>query len=354
MKKKLSYVLVWLVLFALGPSGGCEAESKGKARKSVPSNDIRFQETEDYSIFAGVQGNLFLLVETRGEERARGTIVIGAQREKVHGLAHKGKLVLYRREGVEEKLVFHGRIGRDSIGGKIVPAGKRMTLRKIVSSRAVTSGSFKCNVRFPVFYTFDPDLRVRLNSFFKGKAVASCVDFIKRYRAFLRNEPQKPADQLSPPWSYAEWYSIEFISPKLLSILFSVYLYEGGVHGNYRFVTYNLELSGGSTKEVALEDLFAPTEIRKVEKLVRRKLKDAGAGALEKNKKMRIPVESTPFTLSQEGVTFHFAPYEVGSYAEGAYEAVIELGSLRGMMSKRVLELLLDIGAPMALVGTSR
>lgn len=108
----------------------------------------------------------------------------------------------------------------------------------------------------------------------------------------------------------------------LVSVFMQPEFYTGGAHGYRSFHVYNFGLVEWKPKRLKLQDLFRPnTDSRKVmSDLVIPKLKAMGASSVVDGAYTKLSKEHAEmFVVTPNGVTFLFAPYEVGSYAEGAY-----------------------------------
>ncbi len=66
-------------------------------------------------------------------------------------------------------------------------------------------------------------------------------------------------------------------------------------------------------------------------RFIRRDLKKQGASWPPKTDPEAV---ETTFTFSPSGVTFHYPPYAVGSYAEGYYRVLVPFTILRRSLDK--------------------
>lgn len=132
-------------------------------------------------------------------------------------------------------------------------------------------------------------------------------------------------------WTSEESAIVRYFSPDLISVRGQHYEYTGGAHGNGGDFPVNYWWRNARASEVTLADLFAPKKNWKsiVGGHIRRELKKNGASWPPKNDEDAV-VEQ--FTFSPVGVEFHFAPYAVGSYAEGSYHVLVPFTVLRPVL----------------------
>lgn len=120
----------------------------------------------------------------------------------------------------------------------------------------------------------------------------------------------------------------------IVSIVFSMYNYSGGAHGNgyYASLTYNVK----DDKEIKLADVFASQAdyLQKISVYVKADLEKAiiekggnvatsflneGASPEEKN--------FSNFMLHNNSITFYFPPYQVAAYVYGSFEVTMPLAN---------------------------
>ncbi|MBI1368933.1 MAG: DUF3298 domain-containing protein [Planctomycetes bacterium] len=136
--------------------------------------------------------------------------------------------------------------------------------------------------------------------------------------------------------------SVEMLldDPTMISAVITDYAYTGGAHGNSNLnARVFAQRDDGSVGAVVLEDVIVDTPAAK-EKLVElccKALRAAGATSLSDYEAGRtkppISIDNLhTFAVVPSGLRFYFSPYEVGSYAEGAYSITIPWGELAGIM----------------------
>ncbi len=130
---------------------------------------------------------------------------------------------------------------------------------------------------------------------------------------------------------------ILFHSRTALSLLEERSGYTGGAHGSLALSSLNALELNGRIRVLALSELFRANANWESDllKLCTERLRALGASQLQAP---REPTEGhsglslqslSCFTLSPEGVRFDFAPYEVGSWAEGTYSFAISFDELK-------------------------
>ena len=113
-----------------------------------------------------------------------------------------------------------------------------------------------------------------------------------------------------------------------LSARSSIYSYTGGAHGNTFYRAFNLHIVDGTVRETSLGDLFTPgsgylTPLSDyvLDDLRRQEAYDVAEGMITELTEDDLAV----FTLSPSGITFAFAPYHVGPYAQGSFFVTVPL-----------------------------
>lgn len=144
------------------------------------------------------------------------------------------------------------------------------------------------------------------------------------------------ADAISHGWQFNYNYTIEYYSEKLISFTGQVYSYTGGAHGNTYYVSSNYWISDGESKLLKLSELFKKDSdyLKVLSDYCINDLRKRGAGwVVSGDIKSFKEDEIGPFALSPRGIQFAFAPYAVGSYAEGAYFVTIDYGHLQKVIN---------------------
>ncbi len=154
-------------------------------------------------------------------------------------------------------------------------------------------------------------------------------------------------DESMPPYAKTIEYSVAAETGKLLSLKRVDYDYSGGAHPNT--LTTGLLWDKALKREIGFTDLFR----KGVDLTV---LDQALCSAINAAKRARVPdsasltlggsewscprASTTPFVLTPgsvpgkaAGLTFLIGPYQVGPYAEGAYEIALPVVSFRSLLA---------------------
>jgi hypothetical protein len=133
--------------------------------------------------------------------------------------------------------------------------------------------------------------------------------------------------------SYPRQYDLDIsyqkgqVDENVVSVVFSIYSFTGGAHGNGYYVS--LAYSPVQRKELVLADFFPGQQdyLRKISDFAKedltRQLKertgnlegswlDEGAGPREEN--------FSAFLVEKDAITFYFAPYQIAAFAVGSFE----------------------------------
>lgn len=135
-----------------------------------------------------------------------------------------------------------------------------------------------------------------------------------------------PERSLSDSWYANTIYSIFRPSDRYVSVLFNHHEYTGGAHGNSTYLALSFDVTTG--RRLALGDVFTD-EKAALALLVPRiadgvqAQKDADAAPVDRDP-AAVDADMSRIVLVPEGARVYYAPYEMGSYAEG--EFTVELG----------------------------
>lgn len=124
-------------------------------------------------------------------------------------------------------------------------------------------------------------------------------------------------------------FILTYASPELVSVRHEFYVNEGGAHGNYGTMNYNIDMAKGDVMRIgdvlpepsaAILTLWCKKQIE-AEKL--RRVPDIDLSEDEATRDQTIALgirELSAWSIGEEEIVVSFDPYAVGSYAEGAYE----------------------------------
>jgi hypothetical protein len=149
-------------------------------------------------------------------------------------------------------------------------------------------------------------------------------------------------------WAAGANWTLE-ITPQLFqhsetvqSILFTEYENTGGAHPNTYFRTFTF--NNNTQTVLGLADLFPATDaaLKVIYPLVEKALIEAlgaDADAQWVADGTGLTVENyAHFVLTEDAITFYFAPYQVAAYAYGAQQVSIPLADLADVLDESVLE----------------
>ena len=185
-----------------------------------------------------------------------------------------------------------------------------------------------------------PDLHARLYS-----------EEVRKLRQFIEgaqgDRTEAGFDESMPPYAKTVEYSVAGETGKLLSLKRVDYDYSGGAHPNT--LSTGVLWDKALKREIGLADLFRKGADLTV-------MDQALCSAINAAKRARVPdsatltlgggewscprVATTPFVLTPgsvsgkaAGLTFLIGPYQVGPYAEGAYEVVVPATVFRSLLT---------------------
>jgi hypothetical protein len=150
--------------------------------------------------------------------------------------------------------------------------------------------------------------------------------YIQDFEQLMQETPDYPF-----AWEIEVEGSVLHQSSKVLSVALNAYSYTGGAHPNIFLDLINFDLSNG--KKLSLRDIFSDEE--QLRALVERKFREvreiepsvsiADAGFFWGDA-FSLPQN---FALQEDGVYFHYNPYEAAAYALGATEFTIPYEDLK-------------------------
>lgn len=155
--------------------------------------------------------------------------------------------------------------------------------------------------------------------------------------------------ELTADWSEYEGYMTEAVKPhvmradsRIVSVLCNFQDYHGGAHGYY--YSYGLNYDVASGRELKLSDVVSKKE--KFIELVRDKFEEKYANdtymltnAGEYLSSLGDEeYASTPWIMDSESITLFFAPYVLGTYADGAQEVSIYFDEAPELFTAKYLD----------------
>lgn len=155
--------------------------------------------------------------------------------------------------------------------------------------------------------------------------------------------------ELTADWSEYEGYMTETVKPhvmradsRIVSVLCNFQDYHGGAHGYY--YSYGLNYDVASGRELKLSDVVSKKE--KFIELVRDKFEEkyANDSYMLTNAGEYLSslgdeeYASTPWIMDSESITLFFAPYVLGTYADGAQEVSIYFDEAPELFTAKYLD----------------
>jgi len=191
------------------------------------------------------------------------------------------------------------------------------------------------------------DAKIKSDPLLAANCLAEGKAWAAKNRADADKERKQDPDLFRNAWSYERKYQTRsVVDGRYVSIVRADYEYTGGAHPNSSSDTILWDRS--ARKRISIRPFFIETadngptlkamrqgviaSLRAEKK--KRGAEGADAGAIEgiEPKLLKIgPVSLAPSTEEgkSSGLTFHYAPYAVGSYAEGGYLAFVPWETLK-------------------------
>ncbi len=198
-----------------------------------------------------------------------------------------------------------------------------------VSSEVRQGMTIDSSYSIPFFLSSSPAYR-DISGKLEKEMVSEQSKFLKEAREFFLNQTSAAG------WQQSINYTIEYYSDDLLSMSGESFSYTGGAHGNTFFISSNYWIKDGKAVQLKLPDLFLPNSgyMKLLSDFCMNDLRKKGAGWVVNGDLKEFKEEDLGvFAISPRGVMFAFAPYAVGSYAEGPYFVEIGYGELGGVLN---------------------
>ncbi len=168
--------------------------------------------------------------------------------------------------------------------------------------------------------------------------IASTIDpFIDEIRGEFVNMATSSFQPAPGPYALAAGYETTQYSEDIISLIYTVYEFTGGAHGNTNFWTYTFDLANGTV--ISLEDIFLPDSdplavIAPIaEAQILERLGDAADTQWVAEGTGNNPVNYQNFSLDADGITFYFPPYQVAAYAVGTQTVMIPFADLADVLA---------------------
>ncbi|MDA7644766.1 DUF3298 and DUF4163 domain-containing protein [bacterium] len=175
-----------------------------------------------------------------------------------------------------------------------------------------------------------------LNSSLDRLAKEQVEDFQLDFWSLVKDGFRFPGPSFD--WVSESDFELVLVTSNLVSLRFLNYVFTGGAHGNYVFHGVNYYSDDAkSVREFHLEEVFdeksSGIQICEAECLTR--LREQGAGYIDDESVISFDEDDlSAFTLCDAGLVFHFSPYHVGPYSQGAFHVLVPAEPLRGTLSR--------------------
>ena len=208
--------------------------------------------------------------------------------------------------------------------GLIVIAAQAADAQTIFRKVETKKPGFNLTAKVPVF-THKTPVALMTNS--------AMIAWVKSAQLTFAKESGKPTkDSIVKEYTWDATPTVSyFYAPRLASVLFNVYSYTGGAHPNSNYQVFNYGMIDGKAKRLKITDLFrkgiSASDIKQqISDLVINKLRLDERASFAPEKLTEAQLAS--FVIKRDGITYLFAPYEVGPYAVGSFEIKLSLSEL--------------------------
>ncbi len=202
-------------------------------------------------------------------------------------------------------------------------------LNLIAQRREFKSDSYDIIIEYPQFFFINQSLCQNLNDTLKTFAY-------NLYRNFAQDINEYISLETPPPFLYVQ-YSIEYFSSEVISLLFTHCEYTGGAHPNTYYSAFNLLLTGNKITQIELGDLFTKNSnyCKELSDISIAALKNQNASFVIDGEVKDVSDMLDVFNITPTKLVFTFAPYLVGSYAEGTYTVGIPYKDIKAVIDSR-------------------
>ena len=193
---------------------------------------------------------------------------------------------------------------------------------RLSSATRLDDASFEVVLDLPFFYA-EPYASLDLSAPHFERAQAAWSDGLRQRREL--------PTAATGGWWLARTDEVRSLTPRLVSVLTHVHAYSGGAHPNAWSETrtwirdaVNAPWRRAGHVCAALAALERPCdEARMRDEVIRDLERQEAHGVTSGEVGPNAPWLLDAFTLGPGGVTFHFAPYEVGPYVQGPFDVLV-------------------------------
>lgn len=188
------------------------------------------------------------------------------------------------------------------------------------------------DIQYPIEYAAYPFAKAAIDEF-----IAELEDY---YFSFMLDDSDL-AFFIPYAWEAIATYTIYDLNPSIQTLVYNLYDYTGGAHGNGYYFTMTFDLE--NERILSLEDVFAPNAnfLPTISALVRA---DLSARLVEMSDPEWIASGTSEnidnyqdFVLTPEGILFLFEPYQVAAYAAGPQESLVSWDALDGLVADNIV-----------------
>lgn len=184
-----------------------------------------------------------------------------------------------------------------------------------------------------------PAIKLYYPAFGNSSVDSAIRDWVEARRKYFESLlPEKTEEKgeeadLAANSEMSGFYTLEHPVADVVSILFNIYAYTGGAHGNLWLDALNYNLKTG--KQILFKDLFANADeaVRILSRISIEKLsKSLGEDADEEWLERGAGPEAENFTvlsLAPDGLFVEFQPYQVAPWSAGAQRVFVSLKELQ-------------------------
>lgn len=232
------------------------------------------------------------------------------------------------------KLESEGTNYAKTIEGKWMKAGggdkipfKLNKIAYYITSETKAGGKYEMSYMYPDFISGLKPYQ-EISQELEKNALAEQAKFMKEAEEFFKSEESEPRAE----WQERYNYAIEYYSPEVVSLSGEIYVYGGGAHGNTDYMSSNYWIKDGKPYLLKLSDLFLQDSdyLKALSDYCINDLRKQEAGwVVDGQLKELSSDDMSAFAISPMGISIAFAPYAVGSYAEGPYFVTVPYSALK-------------------------
>jgi hypothetical protein len=163
------------------------------------------------------------------------------------------------------------------------------------------------NVTYPAYNNLYADSVISV--FAKG--------LVKEFRSFTGDE------RISENWSNEMQVSYEeyFTEQGIVSVIFNIYQFTGGAHGNTFLKSINL--NSENNKTLYLKDFVPQADFKNLQSIIRKKLADELDFDEFIDEGTAKWSDFSSFAVTDTDIIFWFSPYQVAPYSYGVQKVII-------------------------------